>query len=213
MFNTTATQMTSEQDLIDIGVNTDILNFGSNTRLNWKNITIDNSYLRNDTTYATVDNNSGLILLFYSTTGEFAPNEIISSSYPVLLYDPVKQVMFYIKTNFTTSVASNIDSLMPINDCSFTATHYSPIPNIYPNKRMINLNGSNQYMYSHMSTFDGIESDKVIGLYGISSGTTNPSIWNTDITLDDGTIITPIYNNNADSTTSSYIWICANKDA
>jgi hypothetical protein len=208
------TQVTTNEELEALGI-TDLV-FSSNS-LNWKGWKSVDGF-NSSNTYVCNDSNSGLFMFINNSSLNI--RNVTQANLYVLFHDASTHTLFESYNNydnFLSAVSDNISTYISATDYNWGVQNGSPgksIPGVNLREGMLKLKGADKYLYAPLTTCDGVKSQKLAHLYGYSAGTTSTDIWNTDIVMENGDILTPIYSYNAyNSSTNTYTWICALKKA
>lgn len=98
------------------------------------------------------------------------------------------------------AISADTENIINLNDESITSsnTNLTALPNIY-NNNMLHMRGTSNYMYIDIYSCDGVKSD-LVWIVGTPAGSAAlGDSFNTDIELDDGTVLTPIVSNGSGS--------------
>lgn len=99
------------------------------------------------------------------------------------------------------AISANTKNIINLNDDTMTGsnTDLSALPDLH-NNNMLHMRGNSNYMYVDIYSCDGVKSD-LVWIVGTPSGSAAlADSFNTEVELDDGTVLTPIVSVGSENT-------------
>lgn len=206
MLDTTLTQITSDIQIDDLGIEELSYNSSGMTVFGWFV-----GFRSSQGIYYTKDTENDI---YY-----FTNQSTLTQSQRCGLWDNTNKVWIQIYgtgTSYTFfGISANSENIVDLNYESLagSSSRLITIPAMGGGlQQMIHMRGVNKYLYAPVYTFDGTPS-KFVWIYGTPSGSASlADSFNTEFELTDGTILTPIYSPSTGSS-NSYCWLAIKSQA